>query len=306
MCDVWSVALRDMSASFDAIHDLLRRLLHRHEFNLESVYTMSDPHYESLLYERRGPVALLTLNRPKRMNAMGEVMKAELPEAFRLIQADDEVRVVVITGAGAAFCSGGDVKEMSESKSTGVKRSIKEKTQPARDEALLAIYESSKPVIAAVNGAAAGAGMNLALAADIRLASTVAHFSQAFVKRGLPPDTGGTYLLPRIVGIAKACELAWTGDTLDAEAALRLGIVSYVVEPESLMQTSLALAERIAAGPPIAIQLAKKSIYRSVEGDLRDALARETAAFNVCMETEDAGEGINAFFEKRTPNFRGC
>lgn len=271
----------------------------------EKAFTMSDPHFESLLYERRGAVALLTLNRPQRMNAMGGTMKEDLVDAYRHAQLDDAIRAIVMTGAGAAFCAGGDVKEMSESKSSGVKRSIKEKTQPARDGALLAIYESTKPVIAAVNGAAAGAGMNLALAADIRLASTAARFSQAFVKRGLPPDTGGTYLLPRIVGLSKACELAWTGDALDAQEALRLGIVSRVVEPEILLAESLKLAERIAAGPPIAIQLVKQSLYRGLEGSLPDALAREAAALNVCMETEDTDEGIRAFFEKRSPVFQG-
>ena len=154
----------------------------------------------------------------------------------------------MITGAGPAFCAGGDVKEMSEARATGAKRSIKEKTRPGRDAALLAIHEARKPVIAAVNGAAAGAGMNLALAADIRIASTAARFSQAFVKRGLPPDTGGTYLLPRIVGLAKACELAFTGDTIDAQEALRLGVVSRVVSAEELMSVSLELATRIANG----------------------------------------------------------
>jgi enoyl-CoA hydratase/carnithine racemase len=269
------------------------------------MHTMTDPIFESLIYERRGAVVLLTLNRPQRMNAMGGSMKSDLVDAFRHANADDAVRVIVMTGAGAAFCAGGDVKEMSESRGSGARRSIQEKTHPARDGALLAIHESGKPVIAAVNGAAAGAGMNLALAADIRLASTLARFSQAFVKRGLPPDTGATYLLPRIVGLSKACELAWIGDTLDAQEALRLGIVSRVVEPEVLQAESLCLAERIAAGPPVAIRLAKESMYRGLQGSLRDALAREAAALNVCMETEDAQEGIQAFFEKRVPVFKG-
>ena len=261
--------------------------------------------FDSLLYEKRGQVALLTLNRPRRMNAMGGTMKEDIVLAFAQAQADDAVRAIVLTGAGVAFCAGGDVKEMSESKATGAKRSLKEKTLPARDEALLAIYESSKPVIAAVNGAAAGAGMNLALAADIRFAASTARFSQAFVKRGLPPDTGATYLLPRIVGLSKACELAFTGDTLDALEALRLGIVSRVVEPDALLQTSMDLAERIAAGPPVAIRLAKQSLYLGQSGSLRDALAREAASLNICLETDDSVEGLAAFFEKRAPVFQG-
>jgi 2-(1,2-epoxy-1,2-dihydrophenyl)acetyl-CoA isomerase len=160
-------------------------------------------------------------------------------------------------------------------------------------------------VIAAVNGAAAGAGMNLALACDIRLASTAAKFSQAFVRRGLHPDWGGTYFLPRVVGLAKAAELIWTGEIIDAQEALRLGIVTAVHAPEELMPAAYALAGKIAAGPPIAIRLAKRSMYHNLECDLRQALEFETFAQNICFETEDAGEGIRAFVEKRPPVFRG-
>jgi enoyl-CoA hydratase/carnithine racemase len=266
---------------------------------------MTSETFEDLIYERQGQVAVLTFNRPTRMNAMGNKLKEEIPRAMQRAEADPEVRAIVITGAGPAFCSGGDVKEMSELRAAGSGRSIKEKTQPSRDATLLSIYEARKPVIAAVNGAAAGAGMNLALAADIRIASTTARFSQAFVKRGLPPDTGGTYLLPRVVGLAKACELAFTGDTIDADEALRLGVVSRLVAPEELMNVSLELAKRIADGPPVAITLCKQSLHRGADGSLRDALARETAAFNVCAETEDANEGLMAFFEKRPPRFKG-
>ena len=265
---------------------------------------MNSETFEDLIYERQGQVAVLTFNRPTRMNAMGNKLKEEIPRAMQRAEVDPDVRAIVITGAGAAFCAGGDVKEMSEARAAGG-RSLKEKTQPSRDAALLAIYEARKPVIAAVNGAAAGAGMNLALAADIRVASTTARFSQAFVKRGLPPDTGGTYLLPRVVGLAKACELTFTGDTIDAAEGLRLGVVSRVVAPEELMAVSLELAKRIAEGPPVAITLCKQSLYRGIDGSLRDALARETAAFNVCAETEDANEGLVAFFEKRPPRFQG-
>src|SRR5262249_50682816 len=156
-----------------------------------------------------------------------------------------------------------------------------------------------QPIIAAVNGAAAGAGMNLALACDIRIASTAARFAQAFVRRGLHPDWGGTYFLPRIVGTAKAAEMIFTGDLIDAAEALRLGIASRVVEPEALLPTALALARRIAAGPPVAIRLAKRAIYRNAESDLRSALEFETFAQNACRDTDDAREGIRAFVEKR-------
>jgi 2-(1,2-epoxy-1,2-dihydrophenyl)acetyl-CoA isomerase len=147
--------------------------------------------------------------------------------------------------------------------------------------------------------------MNLALGCDIRIASTAAKFAQAFVKRGLHPDWGGTYFLPRVVGMAKACELIFTGDVIEAAEALRLGLVSQVVAPEELMPTAYALAGKIAAGPPLAIRLAKRALYHSVDSDLRSALEFETFAQNICSETEDAREGIRAFVEKRSPVFRG-
>ena len=165
--------------------------------------------------------------------------------------------------------------------------------------------EAPKPIIAAVNGAAAGAGMNLALGCDLRIASTAAKFTQAFVKRGLHPDWGGTYFLPRVVGMAKACEMIFTGEVIDAAEALRLGIVSRVVAPEELLPTAYDLARRIAAGPPVAIRLAKRSLYANEDLDLRGALQMETMAQNICFETEDATEGIRAFGEKRAPIFKG-
>jgi 2-(1,2-epoxy-1,2-dihydrophenyl)acetyl-CoA isomerase len=265
---------------------------------------MNDPQYASLLYERRDGVALLTFNRPERMNAIGGTLKQDIAAAIAHADDDVEVRVIVLTGAGAAFCAGGDVKEMAEQLASGG-RPLEEKIRPARDAMLLAIHEARKPVIAAINGAAAGAGMNMALAADIRIASSTARFSQAFIKRGLSLDSGATYFLPRVVGLSKACELAFTGDTLDAQEALRLGIVSRVVATEDLMATAHELAVRIAAGPPVAIRLAKQAIYRGQHGDLRDALGREAAALNVCMDTEDAVEGMASFREKRPPNFMG-
>jgi 2-(1,2-epoxy-1,2-dihydrophenyl)acetyl-CoA isomerase len=212
---------------------------------------------------------------------------------------------MVITGSGKGFCAGGDVKAMNEAKEGKRERPLIEKVAPGRDRTLLAMRDAPQPIIAAVNGAAAGAGMNLALGCDIRIASTAAKFSQAFVKRGLHPDWGGTYFLPRVIGMARAAELIFTGDVIDAAEALRLGIVSRVVAPEELMPAVTELARRIAAGPPMAIRLAKGSLYANAEQDLKTALERETFAQNICFETEDASEGIRAFVEKRAPNFRG-
>jgi 2-(1,2-epoxy-1,2-dihydrophenyl)acetyl-CoA isomerase len=261
--------------------------------------------YRCLLYETRDAVATLTLNRPERLNALGDSLREDLQDAVTRAAEDPGVRAIVITGAGKGFCAGGDVKAMNERKEQGAARPLLERVAPGRDRTVLALREAPKPVIAAVNGAAAGAGMNLALACDIRLASTAARFSQAFVKRGLHPDWGGTYFLPRVVGVARAAELIWTGEVIDAQEALRLGIVSAVHPPEELLPATYALARKIAAGPPLAIRLAKRAIYHNLECDLRQALEFETFAQNVCYETEDAREGIRAFVEKRAPQFQG-
>ena len=261
--------------------------------------------YECLIYEVKDHVATLTLNRPDRLNALGGSLRDDLHDAITRSAADPEVRVMIVTGSGKGFCSGGDVKAMSEAKDGRRERPLMEKIAPGRDRTLLAMRDAPQPIIAAVNGAAAGAGMNLALGCDIRLASTAAKFSQAFVKRGLHPDWGGTYFLPRVVGMAKACELIFTGAVIDAAEALRLGIVSQVLPPEELLPAAQALARAIADGPPIAIRLAKRAIYHSLECDLRQALEFETYAQNICFETEDAGEGISAFVQKRPPAFRG-
>jgi len=261
--------------------------------------------YKCLLYDVTDGVATLTLNRPERLNALGDTLRDDLHDAITRASGDPGVRAMVVTGAGKGFCSGGDVKAMNESVASGAGRPLLEQIAPSRDRTLLAMRDAPQPIIAAVNGAAAGAGMNLALACDLRIASTSARFAQAFVRRGLHPDWGGTYFLPRIVGSAKAAELIFTGDLIDAAEALRLGIVSQVVAPEALMPAALDLARRIAAGPPVAIRLAKRAIYRNAETDLKSALEFETFAQNACRDTDDAREGIRAFVEKRAPVFRG-
>ncbi|OGA50216.1 MAG: hypothetical protein A3F74_16590 [Betaproteobacteria bacterium RIFCSPLOWO2_12_FULL_62_58] len=261
--------------------------------------------YKCLLYDVQDGIATLTLNRPERLNALGDTLREDLYDAVTKSAADTGVRVLVITGAGRGFCSGGDVKAMSEREQTGQATSASERLSPMRDRIILAMRDSPKPVIAAVNGAAAGAGMNLALACDMRVASTAAKFSQAFVKRGLAPDWGGTWFLPRIVGTAKACELIFTGETIDAAEALALGIVNAMVPPEELMAEAYRLARKIAAGPAVAIQLAKRAIHHNQDVDLRAGLEFETFAQGICRDTEDAKEGVRAFVEKRAPEFRG-
>jgi 2-(1,2-epoxy-1,2-dihydrophenyl)acetyl-CoA isomerase len=261
--------------------------------------------YQCLIYEVEENIATLTMNRPERLNALGDTLRTDLHEAITTASGDPNVRAIILTGAGRGFCSGGDVKAMNEAKQRQASSPMMDKIAPSRDLTVLAMRDAPKPIIAAINGPAAGAGMNIALGCDIRIASSTARFGETFVKRGLHVDWGGTYFLPRIVGMAKACELIFTGDIIDAEEALALGMVSQVVEPEALMDTARALARKIAAGPPIAIRLAKRALYHNQECDLRAALEYETYAQNICRETEDASEGIRAFVEKRLPNFKG-
>ena len=261
--------------------------------------------FKQVIYTVTENVATITLNRPERLNALSPQLRLDLKNALEVADTSNEVRAIIITGAGRGFCSGGDVKAMNEANESGTAGPLNDKIAPVRDQVVLAMRNADKPVIAAVNGPAAGAGMNIALACDIRVASDTARFGQTFSRRGLHPDWGGTYFLPRIVGMAKACELIWSGKMIDAEEALHLGIVSEVTEPGVLLETAQALALSFAAGPPIAIRLAKRAMYRAMDSSLREALEFETYAQNICRDTEDAKEGIRAFVEKRDPDFTG-
>lgn len=258
----------------------------------------------STFYERIDDVAIVTLNRPECRNALDGTLRDDIVTAMSAAQADVAVRVIILTGAGKAFCAGGDLREIHGRALNG--QSLADKIEPLRDRTLLSVYEARKPVIAAVNGAAMGAGMNLALAADIRIASQAAIFSQSYVRRGMMPDYGGTYLLPRMVGDSKAYELIYTGMTINADEAHRIGIVSQVVEPDALIDTACKLASTIARNAPIPIRLAKQAIRQHHQGSLQDALARETAAQNVCYDSADGQEGLKAFLDKREPMFVGA
>ncbi len=261
--------------------------------------------FECLQFEVADQVATITLNRPERYNALNPILRQNILDAVQLCERQEDIRTVIITGAGKAFCSGGDMKEMMEAAEKGETNPLSNKLSPIRDEIILAIRGSTKPYIAAVNGAAAGGGMGIALACDIRVASTAAWFGQTFSKRGMHPDWGGTYFLPRLIGTAKACELIWSGRMIDAEEALQLGLVSQVLEPEELISGVGDMALTFASGPPIAIRLSKRAIYRNLEAGLREALEFETYAQNICVETEDVREGVTAFLEKREPKFKG-
>ncbi len=261
--------------------------------------------YEHILYQVEGAVATLTLNRPERLNAITPLMREEIYQAIAESEESNDVRAVIITGAGKGFCSGGDVKAMQENIKNRQGNPLEERITPMRDKVVLAMRETSKPLIAAINGAAAGGGLGLALSCDIRLASNNARMGMTFSRRGLHPDWGGTYFLPRLVGTAKAAELIWSGRMIEADEALHLGIVSYVTEPDALMEQAQNMAQQFADSAPVAIRLTKRSIYANMDSDLREALERESSAQAIAASTRDYREGVDAFVEKRKPRFTG-
>ena len=258
----------------------------------------------TVLEERAGAVLTLRLNRPEKLNALTPELAQALVHALLRASDDKSVRAVVMTGAGRAFCAGGDLELLRDVRSRKATREL-EGLLVAGKEICIAIATMTKPVIAAVNGAAAGGGMNLALSCDMRVASTEAKFSEAFGKIGLYPDFGGTYFLPRIVGPALAAELFYTAELLSAEDALRLGIVNRVFAPGRFEEETRKLAENLAAAAPIAFRDVKRTILADERRALETKLDEEIRRQVHCFESEDCLEGLNAFFEKRKPNFRG-
>jgi len=249
-------------------------------------------------------IATLVLNRPERLNALNNELAMALNDALSRIAQDQSVSVVVITGAGRAFCAGGDLGALGKSRQSGTIKEV-EPLLRAGMQMVLKMRTMPQPVIAAVNGAAAGAGLNIALAADIRIAAEEATFGQTFSKVGLFPDYGGTYFLPQLVGRAKAAELFYTGDIIDAKSALAIGLVNQVVSGARLEAEVKALAQKIAHGPALAIRAVKRVLFADGEKELAQALDNEVQEQMRCFLSEDCNEGIRAFFEKRPPKFQG-
>ena len=259
---------------------------------------------DAVLFQRQDAVATITLNRPDRLNAIDDGIRQGLAAALDAVDREREIRVAVITGAGRGFCSGGDVEKMIELKQ-GYHSATFRGYLEAGHAVARRIREIAKPIVACVNGPAAGAGMNLALACDLRIASDRATFTQAFSKIGLHPDWSGTFSLPRLVGLGKALEIFWLGEPIGAAEAQRLGLVNFVTPHESLEGETARLAGRLAAAPPLPLALLKQSLYERIQTELDRVMQDELEAQMKCFASEDFSEGLRAFAEKRAPKFRG-
>jgi 2-(1,2-epoxy-1,2-dihydrophenyl)acetyl-CoA isomerase len=256
--------------------------------------------YDNILVSSEAGITTITLNRPEKLNAFAGHMRRDLADALEHAASDRSERAVIITGAGRGFCAGADVSYMAELME---RNDVDEfaRLLGAGRRVLNTIREMTKPVIASINGPAYGAGFNLALACDLRIASTSATFSQSFVKVGLHPDWGGTYFLPRVVPTNLACEMFFLGDAIDAERAAQLGIVNRVVTDEELKVETIKLAERLRDAPFKSIAAAKHAVYMSEASSLERMLQYETEAQLQCFQSADAREMVKAFLEKRAP-----
>jgi len=261
---------------------------------------MNEPH---VLYEVKGHIAVITLNRPKAKNAFSPEMIRLWREYLERAKADDNARVIIVTGNGDTFCSGGDIRDMAEGKlkSWDMKRFLWDGVH----RIVLTLEDLDKPVIAAINGAAMGAGMDMAIMCDLRICSDKAKLAESYIMMGLVPGDGGAYFLPRLAGLSKALELLFTGDVINAEEALRLGIVNRVIAHDMLMSETMDLAEKIAAKPPLAIRMMKRAVYQGLTSSLRSHLDYISSQISLLSETRDHQEAALAFLEKRKPEFEG-
>jgi 2-(1,2-epoxy-1,2-dihydrophenyl)acetyl-CoA isomerase len=256
--------------------------------------------FENIVYEKQNGVATITLNRPQALNAFTPQMNSELQQALKEADEDRSVRCLLLTGAGRAFCTGQDLKGRTPETKGSLGASLRQRYNPI----ILRLRRTEKISIAAVNGVAAGAGCNLALACDLRVASEEAQFIQAFVRVGLAPDCGGSTILPRLVGLSKALELLLLGEPVDAKEALRIGLVTKVVASNDLLTTARSIAERAARGPK-SLGLIKRAVNRAILPELEAQLEYEAHLQEIAGRSADFDEGVRAFLEKRQPAFTG-
>lgn len=259
--------------------------------------------------EQRGAVVTVTLNRPRARNAIGRPEDCwQLAEAVTNASDDPSVSCLILTGAGSAFCSGGDIKAIKERTGIGPREhpdATRANYRRGIQEAIRALWDCELPMIGAINGPAIGLGLDIACLCDIRLTVPGATFASSFIKLGLIPGDGGAWILPRAVGLARAAEMMFTGDTLDAQVALEAGIVSRIVPPEALLAEAGELAGRIAANPARSLRLAKRLLREGQQQRLADVMELSSAFQAMAHETADHGEAVDAFLEKRPPQFRG-
>jgi enoyl-CoA hydratase len=256
--------------------------------------------YETLLLEQRGRVALLTINRPDKLNALNIKTRQEGAQALEELQADDAVRVVVITGAGEkSFVAGADIAEF-EGRTALTQRDV------MTGRSLFTAFDAfTKPVVAMINGFCLGGGCELAMACDLRVASDRARFGQPEINLGIIPGGGGTQRLTHLVGESKAMEMILTGEMIDAQTALQIGLVNRVVAHEELQAETMKLAEKIAEKSPVALRMAKEAVKTAARSTLDEGLRREIDLFALCFSSEDKDEGVRAFLEKRKADFKG-
>jgi 2-(1,2-epoxy-1,2-dihydrophenyl)acetyl-CoA isomerase len=272
--------------------------------------------YEAILYETRGPVAIITLNRPDRLNAIGQAVREEVHAAVEAAHEDDTVRAAIITGAGRGFCSGADLSGAATRAAAGGGGNGGVPSPFAQTDRLdemgwvgrwaKRFAHFDKPLIAAVNGVAAGAGMSMALACDMRIGSTNARFKTVFVERNLSPDSGMSYFLPRIVGFSRAADLVMTSRAVNADEAYRIGLLDRLVQPEHLIDEAVAVAQEMSQWPPLAIRMAKRVLQHNQDVELDEALRYESVALGFARKaTNDTKESIASFAEKRKGVYTG-
>jgi len=257
--------------------------------------------FKTILFKNSENVAVISLDQPDTLNALSVALELELIDAFAQCNEKSDIRAVLLTGSGRAFCAGGDLRKMEK----GIDLVEGKRWASLGGKICESIVTLPKPVVAAVNGPAAGGGMNLALACDFVLAADTAYFIASFTRVGLVPDTGGHFLLPRLVGYRKAVELIFTGERIDAQKALAIGMINRVVKQEDLIEKAMATARELAAGPTLAFGLVKEILRKSTSSSLQEVLDLETIGQSIAFCSKDHQEGVRAFREKRPPVFTG-